>query len=187
MSCASLSELRPNCIRCSFRMSSFRLSISFCFSTTSSLNASESSAVRSGRAVATCGIVQPLTDRTGLNLTSVFGFVLYRQLWRMGALWASPVNAFQQHRQLRSRQRYTAALSLRPDKAAAFQSLRKQTQTVAIPPQHLDQIATTTTKHEDMAGKRILFKNCLYRCAQSGKATAKIGYSRSDPHLCPGR
>src|SRR5215471_18568402 len=111
----------------------------------------------------------------------------YRQLWRLRALRSSPVNAFQQHRQLRSRQRYRAALCLRPDKAAAFQSLRKQTQTIAIPPEQFDQIATTTTKHEHMAGKRILFEYRLYRCTQSGKAAAKIGHARCDPDLRPGR
>src|SRR5215468_1622545 len=105
----------------------------------------------------------------------------------MAALWAAPVNAFQQHGQLRSRQRDRTALRLRPDKAAAFQPLRKQTQTIAIPPQQFDEIATTTAKHEHMAGEGILFQRRLYCCAQSSKAAAQIGNTRSDPDLRPAR
>jgi hypothetical protein len=38
-----------------------------------------------------------------------------------------------------------------PDKSAAFKSLLKQTQTIAIEPKQLDQVAALAAKDEDMS------------------------------------
>ena len=45
----------------------------------------------------------------------------------------APVDAFQQHRQLRRRQRHRAFFRLRPDEAAFLEPLGEQAQTLAIP------------------------------------------------------
>src|ERR1035441_2080173 len=59
---------------------------------------------------------------------------LYRNLRRPSSLWPAPIDAFHQHRELRSRQRYRAFTRLRPNEAPAFQSLREQTKAVAVIP-----------------------------------------------------
>src|SRR5437870_3126103 len=91
---ANLSELGPNCIRCSFAISSFKLSISVlcetisayrsaasaCFSITRAFNASESRALRSGNSALAAVIDATMTqlqDNTGHNLrycSIVFGY-----------------------------------------------------------------------------------------------------------------
>jgi hypothetical protein len=59
--------------------------------------------------------------------------------------------------------------------------LRKQTQTVTIPPEQLDQIATPAPKDEDMTGEGVLFENGLHRRTQSGETTSKVRHSGGDP------
>src|ERR1700744_1491754 len=54
-----------------------------------------------------------------------------------GALNATPVNPFQQHRQLGTRQVDCAMGGLRPHEASTLQALRKQTQSIPGPPQDL--------------------------------------------------
>src|SRR5215472_19152612 len=75
---------------------------------------------------------------------------LHRQLRFPSALRAPPIDAFQKHRQLRSRQRNRAASCLRPHKAPALQPLREQAQPVAIEPKNFDQIATPAAEHKHL-------------------------------------
>src|SRR5262249_23362389 len=60
------------------------------------------------------------------------------------------------------------------------------TQSIAIPPQQLDQIAATTAKDEDMSREWALLKDRLYCCAQSGETTPQIRYTGCNPDLRPG-
>src|SRR5215469_2720530 len=68
----------------------------------------------------------------------------------------TPVDPFQQHRELRYRQRNRSTLRLRPDESPALQPLREQTQPISIEPQHLDQITAPSTEQEHMTGKWVL-------------------------------
>jgi hypothetical protein len=68
------------------------------------------------------------------------------QLWPPGSLRHSPVDPLEQHRQLGPAQHRHPFLSPRPDESATLQTLGKQTQPVAIPPQQLDQIAAGPRK-----------------------------------------
>src|SRR5271165_3458378 len=88
---------------------------------------------------------------------------LHRQLRLPRPLRPPPVDAFQQHRQLRPRQRNRAARGLRPNKAPTLQSLREQTQPVAVIPENLDQIASPTAKHEDVSRKWLLLQLALHQ------------------------
>src|SRR2546425_915149 len=115
---ANLSELGPNCIRCSFAISNFKLSISVlcerisayrsaaraCFSITRAFNASESRALRSGNSALVADIDATMTqlqDNTGHNtryFQSCSVIFLNRHFWRVGAQRPAPVDTFQQHR-----------------------------------------------------------------------------------------
>ena len=77
---------------------------------------------------------------------------------------SSPVDPFQKHRELGATQPYNSALRLRPDEAAALQPLGKQTQTVAIPPQQLDDIASSPSEHKDVSGERLFSCSCNTFC-----------------------
>ncbi len=73
----------------------------------------------------------------------------------------SPVDPFQQHRQLRRADRQLAIRNRRPDKAPALKALGEQARALAVPPDHLDQIAATTAKDKQMTGIRVFAKNLL--------------------------
>ena len=62
----------------------------------------------------------------------------------------------EQHRQLRPAQHYHPRLGPWPDESSALQTLGKQTQPVAIPPQQLDQIAAAAAKAKHVTGEWIL-------------------------------
>jgi hypothetical protein len=74
------------------------------------------------------------------------------RLWFPCSLWLAPVNALQQHRQLRSRQTHRTTGGLRPDEAPTLQPFLKKTQSVPIEPQQLDQVARyNDVPHTDRA------------------------------------
>src|SRR6266446_4661345 len=54
------------------------------------------------------------------------------------------------HRQLCGSQSHCSARDLRPDESSSLKSFREKTQTIAVPPQHFDQISTAPTKNEHM-------------------------------------
>ena len=109
--------------------------------------------------------------------------VLYRHGRRSRSDRPSPVDAFQQHRELRAAQRHHAFVRLRPDEAAAFETLGEQTQAVAIPPEHFDQIAAPAAEDEHVTRVRILFEHGLRDGAQAGEAAAHIGDAGGDPDV----
>jgi hypothetical protein len=57
--------------------------------------------------------------------------------WSVAAYRSSPVDPFEQYRELRRRERNRSTRRLWPSKSSALQSLSKQTQPVAIPPELL--------------------------------------------------
>ena len=58
-------------------------------------------------------------------------------------------------------QHHHAFLGPRPHESAALQPLGEQAQSIAIPPQQLQQIAAATPEAENMAGKWVLAQDTL--------------------------
>ncbi len=97
-----------------------------------------------------------------------------------------PINAFQKHRKLRSRQANRTFGGLRPDKSSSFKTLGKQTQAVSVPPQKLHKVASAAPKNEDVSGERLLFENGLHLRTQAIETTTHIGHPGGDPYLRSG-
>src|ERR1700749_4064976 len=104
------------------------------------------------------------------------------QLWPPGSLRHSPVDPFEQHRQLGPAQYHHTLLSPRPEKSPALQTLGKQTQPIAVPPQQLDQIAAAAAKAEHMPGERILPEHALCLGRQTVKPLAHIVDAGRQPY-----
>src|SRR5512144_2997713 len=79
----------------------------------------------------------------------------------IGAPRRPPVDPLEQHRQLRRAQRHRALPGLRPDEPAPLQPLGEQAETLAVPIQHLDQVAALAAEDEQMPGERILPQHLL--------------------------
>lgn len=102
---------------------------------------------------------------TGLDVPEVYGKVgavnspqrrcLPGLIGLPGAFWPTPIDTLQKHRELGAGEMHAALGSVGPDEAAAFQSLGQQTQSIAIPPEQLDQIATSATEDKDVPAKGI--------------------------------
>lgn len=99
-----------------------------------------------------------------------------------GARRHSPVDAFEQHGQLRRGQQDAAAVGLRPDEAALLQALGEEAKALAIPPQQLDNVAAPTTKDEHVPRERILKQRQLGNACQAVEAFAHVGHARCQPH-----
>src|ERR1700722_3477605 len=72
-----------------------------------------------------------------------------------------------------------------PYKPSPFQPLRKQTQAITVPPKHLNKITAAATEDEQMSRERILFKNRLYKSAQSSETAPQVRDACSDPNVRP--
>ena len=105
-----------------------------------------------------------------------------RDLRRPGPLRPPPVDAFQQHRQLRARQENSSFASLRPDESAALKTLLKQTQPVAIEPENFYDVAAASSENEDVTGEGLLVEHCLHLRTQAVKSAPHIGHARGDPY-----
>ena len=88
-------------------------------------------------------------------------FSLSRQFGPPSARRHPPVDAFQQHRQLRRRQAGRTVFRRRPNDAAFFQPLREQAKALAVPAQHLDRISPAAAKDEQLVAERILAQMVL--------------------------
>ena len=73
-------------------------------------------------------------------------------------------------------------LGCRPDESPLLQPLVKQAQTLAIPPQQLEPIPTTASKHKDLAGKRVFFQHMLNHRRHAIKAFAHVGMTGAKPN-----
>src|SRR5580704_19704763 len=72
---------------------------------------------------------------------------------------------------------------LRPHETPAFQTLGKEAQPIAAPPQNLYPITRSATKHKKLSGERILRKLRLHASRESIEAVAQVGRARGEPHL----
>lgn len=74
-----------------------------------------------------------------------------------------------------------AFAGLRPDEAATLQSLGEEAEAIPIPPKQFDQIATSTAKDEDVAGKGIRGEFLLNDTGQAIKTTAHVSHASGEP------
>jgi len=94
----------------------------------------------------------------------------------------APVDAFEQHRQLRRRQRHAARCGLRPDEATTLQSLGQQHQPLAVEPQHLEDVPAAAAEDEDVAAEWVLSERGLHDGSQAVEAFPHVGVAGDDPH-----
>jgi hypothetical protein len=93
----------------------------------------------------------------------------------------TPVDAFEQHRQLCLRSD-TAVGGLRPDEAPALKPLGQQAQTITTPPQHLEHVAAPPPKHEHVAAERVFGQRRLHLTA-SPFMPARISVTPAASHI----
>ncbi len=112
----------------------------------------------------------------------------------MCPLWMFPVEAFEQHRQLRRRQVDFSFTDGRPDEAAAFEAFDEQAQAIVVGPQQLYHVATATTEDKQMPAERVGVERALYARRQAVEAIAHVGNAGDQPdagarreryHRCP--
>src|SRR4030095_415167 len=131
------------------------------------------------RALGHCGRSMP--SRSFSRKSFVAKSLLHSQLRFVGAHRPPTIDSFQQHRQLRVRQRNRSTRRLWPNESPAFQSLREKAKSITIPPQHLDQITAATTKHEHMTRKGIFLQRSLHHPAQARESSPQIRHSSGNP------
>lgn len=100
---------------------------------------------------------------------------------------APPVDAFEQHRQLRRCQRHAPVRDLRPDELAVLEPLGEQAQAVAVPSQHLDSVSASAPEHEDLAAEGIGLELDLNEGRQPVEAAPHVGDAGRDPDPRPRR
>src|SRR5579864_5261553 len=99
----------------------------------------------------------------------------------------SPIDPFEQHAELCRGDHHLAVGRRRPYEPAFLQSLGEQTQTLTVPPQHLQQVATPTPKDEEMTAKRVLRQPLLDRSGEPIKPFAHVSAAGRQPHPCTRR
>ena len=105
----------------------------------------------------------------------------HRHLRSVATNRPSPINPLEQHRKLCLTERYRSTRCLRPDESSALQSLREKAKPIAVPPQHLDQITTATTKHKHVTREWIFLQRGLHHPAQARESSPQIRHSGGDP------
>ncbi len=119
-----LLELLPNCIRCSLATSAFRRLISLAYAATRCESRRLYSAILRMVVCCSCSSALSRAFSSGyeVSITPLYSR-LYAYSRAFRPLGMLPVNAFQQHGQLRRRQVDFAVTGHRPDEAATFQPL----------------------------------------------------------------
>ncbi len=110
-----------------------------------------------------------------------------RLSWSPRALRNAPVYALKKHCQLGCRQIDLTLFCCGPHEPAPLKAFGKQACPLALPPNDLEQIATPTPKHKQMAAERILLQGLFCLRRQCVKTAPHIGHTRSEPNLCVGR
>ena len=196
---SSFSDLRPNCMRRSLAISSFKCSISVSREASCSFLREKLFVLEEDQRLQ-CSVIECVEIRKccaqrhrARSMPETFlcaskkrrerknskekcvtetTAASHRHLRSVTAHRPPPVDPFQQHRQLRRRQRNRSARRLRPGESSALQPLREQAQPVAVPPQQLDQIAALPAKHKHLPRKRIFLQRRLHHPAQAPRTRA---------------
>lgn len=114
----SFSELLPNCIRCSLAASAFSRLISLVYAVTRCDSRRLYSAILRMVVCCSCSNALSRAFSSGYEVSiTLFYNRLYAYSWAFRPLRMFPVNAFQQHRQLRRRQMNLTVMGHRPDEA----------------------------------------------------------------------
>src|SRR5262245_37997714 len=103
------------------------------------------------------------------------------QRLRCCSLGSTPVDAFEQHRQLRRRQMHRAGRDLWPHEPTALEAFREEAQPVSIRPQQLHEIPAPTTEDEHMSRVHVVHECRLNERCETVHATAQISRSRCQP------
>ena len=90
------------------------------------------------------------------------------------ALRRAPIDAFNQHRELRRCERHRAArlAQRRPYEAALLQPLGEQTKSVPIPEQDLHRVRLLAPEGEEMTRERVLLEHLLHQDCEAVEALA---------------
>ncbi len=99
----------------------------------------------------------------------------------------SPVDTFEQHRQLRTAQRYRTIRCLRPHEAPSLKPLRQQAKPVTIEPEHLHDVASAPAKDEDVTGQWLLLEHRLHLGTQTVEAAPHVRHTSRNPDPGPRR
>jgi hypothetical protein len=92
-----------------------------------------------------------------------------------------PVDAFQQHRQLRGRQMDFTVTGHRPDEAPPLQPFDEQAQTVTVGPQHLYHVTTPAVEDKKVPAERVHSQRVLHFRRQPIEAAAHIRHAGDQP------
>lgn len=99
----------------------------------------------------------------------------------MCALWMFPVEALEQHGQLRRREVDFAVTDGRPDEAAALEAFDEQAQAILVGPQQLNHIAAPSTEDKQVPTERVVVEHSLYARRQAVEAIAHVGEAGDQP------
>src|SRR5271169_5917113 len=99
----------------------------------------------------------------------------------------SPINARQQVTELRRRDRHHPIRRRWPQKASPFQTLREQARTLAVVPDHLQQVAAASPEAKQMSAQRVAAQHLLHLEGQARKALPHVGVPSGQPYPYAGR
>src|SRR5262249_7722683 len=106
-----------------------------------------------------------------------------------GALRRAPVDAFNQHRELRRCECHRAArlAQRRPNEAAVLQPLGEQTESVPIPEQDLHRVRLLASEGEQMTRERVLLQHLLHQDCEAVEALPHVRATERQVYLHTGR
>src|SRR4051812_26340437 len=99
-----------------------------------------------------------------------------------GFLRIAPIDSGQQITELGRGDRHRAVDRARPQEAAPFQSLREQAGSLAVMPDHLQQVASATTKAKQLSAQRIAPQYLLHLQRQACKALPHVSVASRQPY-----
>src|SRR3954452_5519866 len=99
-----------------------------------------------------------------------------------GFLRIAPIDSGQQTTELCRGDRHRAVDRARPQEAAPFQSLREQAGSLAVMPDHLQQVASATTKAKQLSAQRIAPQYLLHLQRQACKALPHVSVASRQPY-----
>src|SRR5579863_2067181 len=94
----------------------------------------------------------------------------------------TPINPRKQVTKLRRGDRHRTVGRARPQEAAPFQPLREQAGSLAIMPDHFQQVASATTKAKQLSAQRIAPQYLLHLQRQARKALPHVGMAGRQPY-----
>ena len=94
----------------------------------------------------------------------------------------TPIDSRKQVTELRRGDRHRAVGRARPQEAAPFQPLREQAGSLTVMPDHLQQVASATTKAKQLSAQRIAPQYLLHLQRQARKALPHVGVAGRQPY-----